>query len=462
MTVDNPAALGAAFPRNFLWGVATAAYQVEGALDEDGRGESIWDRFLREPGRVVDGSDGSIAANHYHRWREDIDLMAALALGAYRFSVSWSRIQPAGRGPANEAGLAFYDRLVDGLLERGIDPVITLLHSDMPAALQDAGGWLARDTSSHFGAFAELVARRLGDRVRNWFTVAEPYTVMRHSHVIGDHAPGLKMPTGAALPVIHHLLLGHGLATTAIRAQAQARIGLTNHSSPTRPASTAAADVAANAWFDALRNYIVTDAILFGRYPEELESLPGADWSQCRAGDFDIIKTPIDWLGLTYFHPFATGAPKSTEAALEPFEAVATGGVPQTTMGWPIVPSGLGEVLTALRHRYGDRLPPLVITENGCSLPDDITEDGRIDDPVRIGYLAGHLNVLAEALRAGIRIDGYFIWSFLDHFEWDLGYTTRWGIVHVDFPTQRRTFKSSAHWYRRLIEDWRTSRYGSS
>lgn len=456
MSLD-PAALGAAFPRDFLWGVATAAYQVEGALTEDGRGESIWDRYLRAPGRVIDGSDGSVAVDHYHRWRDDIALMSELGLGAYRFSLSWSRIQPSGKGPANEAGLAFYDRLVDGLLERGIDPVVTLLHSDMPAALQDEGGWLARDTSRHFAAFADVVARRLGDRVKSWFTVAEPYTVIRHSFVLGDHAPGLRLATGAALPVIHHLLLGHGLANAAIRSHANARIGLTNHSSPTRPASGDPADVAANAWFDALRNHMVTDAILLGHYPKELETLPGADWSAICEGDFDIITTPVDWLGLTYFHPYVTGAPKTGEAAArEPFEPLVTGGDPQTTMGWPIVPSGLGDILTDLRARYGDRLPPLVVTENGCSLTDEITADGHIDDPLRIGFLAGHLNVIADALRAGIRIEGYFIWSFLDHFEWDLGYTTRWGIVHVDFPTQRRTLKASAHWYRRLIAAWRS------
>lgn len=458
MSIENPASLGAAFPRDFLWGVATAAYQVEGALDEDGRGESNWDRFLRAPGRVVDGSDGSVAADHYHRWREDIALMSALGLGAYRFSLSWSRIQPAGRGPANEAGLAFYDRLVDGLLEQGIDPVVTLLHSDMPAALDDDGGWMARETSAYFGDFAAIVARRLGDRVKSWFTVAEPYTVMRHSYVLGDHAPGMRLPTGAALPVLHHLLLAHGLATTAIRGfTREARIGLTNHSSSTRPASSAPADIAANAWFDALRNHAVTDAILLGRYPKELESLPGADWSAIRAGDFDIIASPVDWLGLTYFHPFVTGAPKSPEAAMrEPFEPAVTGGAPATTMGWPIAPSGLGDILSGLHARYGDRLPPLVVTENGCSLADEIGPDGRVDDPLRIEFLAGHLNVLAGARRAGIRIDGYFIWSFLDHFEWDLGYTRRWGIVFVDFPTQRRTLKASGHWYRRLIEAWRS------
>lgn len=458
MSIENPTALGAAFPRGFLWGVATAAYQVEGALTEDGRGESNWDRYLRAPGRVVDGSDGSPAADHYHRWREDIAIMSALGLSAYRFSLSWSRIQPNGKGSGNEAGLAFYDRLVDGLLAQGIDPVVTLLHSDMPAVLDDEGGWRARATSARFGDFAGIVAKQLGDRVKSWFTVAEPYTVMRHSYVIGDHAPGMRLPTGAALPVLHHLLLAHGLATAAIRGHSrQARIGLTNHSSPTRPASSEPADIAANGWFDALRNYAVTDALLRGCYPKELEDLPGADWSAVRDGDFDIIRAPVDWLGLTYFHPFATGAPKGAEtAAREPFDPIVTGGAPQTTMGWPIAPSGLADVLTALKDRYGDGLPPLVVTENGCSLTDEMAENGHVDDRLRIEFLAGHLNALAEASRAGIRIDGYFVWSFLDHFEWDLGYTTRWGIVHVDFPTQRRTLKASAHWYRRLIESWRS------
>lgn len=458
MTIEPPAALGAAFPRQFQWGVATAAYQVEGALAEDGRGESIWDRFLREPGRVVDGTDGATAADHYHRWREDIRIMADLGLSAYRFSISWSRIQPTGSGAANEAGLAFYERLVDGLLEHGIEPVATLFHSDMPAALADIGGWRTRDTSARFAEFAEHVARRLGGRVRDWFTIAEPYTVMRHSYVLGEHAPGVRLSTGAALPVMHHLLLGHGLATAAIRAHSNARIGLTNHSSPCRPASDAPADRAASVLFDTLRNHVVTEAILLGRYPKELEALPGADWSAVREGDFKIITAPVDWLGLTYFHPLTVKAPASaTTPALEPFDVAVTGGAPETTMGWPIVPAGLGEVLTALRDRYGDRLPPVVITENGCSTPDRLADDGRVDDPIRVGFLSGHIEALAEAMRSGIRVEGYFIWSFLDHFEWDLGYTTRWGIVYVDFATQQRTLKSSAQWYRKLIASWRSA-----
>lgn len=456
--VQDPTTLGAAFPREFLFGVATAAYQIEGALTEDGRGESVWDRFLREPGFVVDGSDGAVAADHYHRWREDLGIMSELGLGAYRFSISWSRVQPAGSGAVNEAGLSFYDRLVDGLLERNIEPVATLFHSDMPAGLMDAGGWRARETSARFGDFAEHVARRIGDRVGSWFTIAEPYTLMRHSYVLGEHAPGLRLPTGAALPVMHHLLLGHGLATRAIRSHSQARIGLTNHSSPCRPASQTAEDVAANRMFETLRNHTVTDAVLLGRYPKELEALPDADWSAVQEADFDIITTPIDWLGLTYFHPIAVSAPEAAAAdGPEPFDITVTGGEPKTTMGWPIVPAGLGEVLAALRHRYGDRLPSIVITENGCSTPDQPSAEGHVEDPQRIRFLAGHLQVLAEAIRSGIRIDGYFIWSFLDHFEWELGYTKRWGIVYVDFDTQRRTLKASAHWYRDLIENWRSA-----
>ena len=455
---ETPAALGATFPRDFLFGVANAAYQVEGALAEDGRGESVWDRFLREPGRVVDGSDGSVSANHYHRWREDLGIMTELGLSAYRFSVCWSRVQPTGSGAVNEAGLGFYDRLVDGLLERGIEPIATLFHSDMPAALMENGGWCARETSTRFADFAEHVARRLGDRVRSWFTIAEPYTLMRHSYVLGEHAPGFRLSTGAALPVMHHLLLGHGLATRAIRAHSNARIGLTNHSSPCRPASNAPEDRAATVLFDALRNNLVTDAVLLGRYPKELEALPDANWSAVREGDLDIIKAPIDWLGLTYFHPLTVTALKpAATPALEPFEVEVTGGAAETTMGWPIVPSGLGEVLTALRDRYGDKLPPVVITENGCSMPDQLSEDGRVDDPGRIRFLSGHLQVLTEAMRSGIRVDGYFVWSFLDHFEWELGYTKRWGIVYVDFATQQRTLKSSARWYRELIESWRSA-----
>jgi beta-glucosidase len=443
------------FPRGFLFGVATAAYQIEGALTEDGRGESVWDRFLRQPGLVVDGSDGAVAADHYHRWREDLGIMTELGLGAYRFSISWSRVQPDGGGAVNEAGLAFYDRLVDGLLERNIEPVATLFHSDMPAALMDNGGWRARETSAQFGDFAEHVARRIGDRVSNWFTIAEPYTLMRHSYVLGEHAPGLRLSTGAALPVMHHLLLGHGLATRAIRSHSKARIGLTNHSSPCQPVSQTAEDVAANTMFETLRNHTVTDAILLGRYPEELEALPDADWSAVLENDFEIIQTPVDWLGLTYFHPIAVSS--AAPHGSEPFDIAVTGGEPETTMGWPIVPAGLGEILTRLQDRYGDRLPPIVITENGCSMPDRLSDEGRVDDPRRIRFLADHLKVLAGAIQSGIRIDGYFIWSFLDHFEWELGYTKRWGIVYVDFETQRRTLKSSAHWYRELIEGWRSA-----
>lgn len=456
MSVDRTAALASAFPADFLWGVASAAYQIEGALTEDLRGESIWDRYLRDPGRVIDGSDGSVAADHYHRWREDVDLLSSLGLGAYRFSISWSRVLPSGLGPVNEAGLDFYERLVDRLLHRGIDPIVTLFHSDMPLGIQAGGGWFTRETSKHFARFAEIVAKRLGDRVKGWFTIAEPYTVMRLSYTRGEHAPGLRTPLGKTMTVAHHLLLGHGLATRAIRQNSKSRIGLTNHSSPTVPASDAPADILAHRYFDALTNHLVTDAVLLGRYPEALANLPDADFSSVRGGDFDIIQTPIDWLGLTYFHPTLTSAPKTAEqAALEPFDTSPTGGPAETTMGWPVVPAGLGDVIDGLRLRYGKRLPPLVIAENGCSLPDVPGSDGGIDDRARIEFVSGHLGALADAARRGIRIDGYFIWSFLDHFEWDLGFTKRWGIVHVDFDTQKRTPKASAYWYRDLIRQLR-------
>lgn len=452
-TTSDTAALGARFSRSFQWGVGTAAYQVEGSLDADGRGASIWDEFVREPGRTLDGSTAAIAADHYRRWEDDIALLVELGVNAYRFSIAWPRIAPDGRNPVNAQGIAFYDRLVDRLCEAGIAPVATLFHWDLPAALQPAGGWLNRDTSAHFGDYARVMGETLGDRVKDWFTVVEPYIMTRHSHVLGEHAPGRSLSTAEALPVVHHQLLAHAEATEALRSVTDGRIGLTNHPAPTRAASDRPEDVEANRLYDAVRNHMVPDAVILGAYPEDLARIPGAEFSWIHEGDMQRISAPIDMLGFTYYHTQIVRAPQVPTN--EPFEFVRLDHVEFTTMDWPIVPEGFTQVIQDMSDRYGDRLPPLVVTENGCSMPDEKTADGQILDADRISFLADYLDGLAAAGEAGIRIDGYFYWSFLDHFEWDLGFTKRWGLVHTDFDTQERTIKASGRWYGAVIDGWR-------
>ncbi|NQX13855.1 beta-glucosidase [Microbacteriaceae bacterium VKM Ac-2855] len=446
------AALGARFPKNFQWGVGTAAYQVEGSLGAGGRGPSIWDEFLTRPGATVDGSTAEPAADHFRRWEEDIALLKELGVNSYRFSIAWPRIAPDGRTPNNVEGIAFYDRIVDALCAADITPVATLFHWDLPAGLQPAGGWLSRDTSAYFGEYARVMGEALADRVKDWFTVVEPYIMARHSHVLGEHAPGRSLATAKALPVVHHQLLAHAEATAALRSVTDLRIGLTNHPAPTRPATDRPEDIEANALYDAVRNHMVPDAVLLGSYPEALERLPGVEFSWIQDGDLERISAPIDMLGFTYYHTQLVQAP--TTPTNEPFEFVRLDDVEFTTMDWPIVPSGFRLVIDEMVQRYGDALPPLVITENGCSMPDEITADGEVLDGGRIAFLDAYLDALASAVEAGVRIDGYFYWSFLDHFEWDLGYTKRWGLVHVDFETQQRTVKSSGAWFRGVVDGW--------
>jgi beta-glucosidase len=449
MTVPLPP-----FPADFAWGVSTASYQIEGAVGEDGRGPSIWDVFSHEPGRILDGSTGDVACDHYHRYGEDVALLADLGVTAYRFSIAWPRIQPTGEGPANPAGLDFYERLVDALLARGIDPVATLFHWDLPQALQDKGGFLNRDTSARFGEYADLVSARLGDRVKLWLTLNEPVVFTSLGHVVGNHAPGLT-DAGAAFPVLHHQLLGHGLAAAAIRRNHPgARVGLANNYAPMWPVGPDGTrdtatddDRAAAAIFDDYHNRTFTDPLLLGRYPDGLELLAGGDIDTILLdGDLAVISTPLDMLGVNYYNPIGIRAPQPEDGF--PFAVVELTGFPKTGFGWPVVPDGLRELLGLLHERYPGTLPPIWIVENGAAYPDGADPTA---DPERVAFLDGHLRAVQAARADGVDVRGYCVWSLLDNFEWAEGYSQRFGLVHVDYATQRRTPRSSFAWYREVI-----------
>ncbi|MEV5975701.1 GH1 family beta-glucosidase [Streptomyces sp. NPDC052114] len=436
------------FPRGFLWGVSTSAHQIEGAADE--RGPSVWDAFTAVPGNVKDGTTAAVACDHYHRYREDVALVRDLGVDAYRFSVSWPRVLPAGTGDVHTAGLDFYDRLVDELCAAGIRPVPTLFHWDTPLALQERGGWLDRGTAERFADYAAVVAARIGDRVTKWITLNEPAEHTLLGHALGQHAPGERLLFDA-LPVAHHQLLAHGLAVRALRAAGATDIGIANSHGPTWPASDAEEDTAAADFYDVLLNRLFADPLLLGHYPEGIGDLmPSPDL----AADLAVIAEPLDWYGINFYQPTKVGAPLPGGTAAEfsgvtlppelPFSPREIEGYPVTGFGWPVVPDSLTELLTAFRDRYGDRLPPLVITENGCSY------DG-LDDQERITYLDGHLRALHRALEAGVDVRGYFVWSLIDNFEWAEGYRQRFGLVHVDRTTQERTPKASYHWLRAAL-----------
>ncbi|SCL22799.1 GH1 family beta-glucosidase [Micromonospora inyonensis] len=440
------------FPAGFRWGVSTSAYQVEGAADTDGRGPSIWDTFAHRPGRIADGSSGDVACDHYHRYAEDVALMAGLGISAYRFSVAWPRVQPSGSGPASPRGLDFYDRLVDALLARDIDPVATLYHWDLPQPVEDAGGWLHRDSAGRFAEYADLVAARLGDRVRLWITLNEPFVHMSFGYGLGTHAPGRQLLVDA-VPAAHHQLLGHGLAVAALRTRTTSPVALTNNYAPVRVLGDTDADRAAGEAYDALHNRLFTDPVLGLGYPPGLD--PGPE--VVRDGDLATIVAPIDVLGVNYYNPTAVRAPE--EGSPLPFELAELDGYPRTAFDWPVVPEGLRELLVGLRDRYGDALPPIEITESGCAYDDEPDADGRVHDPERIAYLDGHLRALRAAVDEGVDVRGYFVWSLLDNWEWAEGFTKRFGLVHVDADTLARTPKSSYAWYRDVIA--RSRRHGA-
>ncbi|WP_370068549.1 GH1 family beta-glucosidase [Streptacidiphilus sp. MAP5-3] len=447
MSPTPPTSQEPRFPASFVWGASTAAYQIEGAAEEDGKGRSIWDAFVRRPGAVRDGHTGDIACDHYHRFPEDVALMRQLGLDAYRFSLSWPRVLPAGEGKVEPRGLDFYDRLVDALLEAGVTPTPTLFHWDLPQALEDGGGWLARDTAYRFGEYAAVVAERLGDRVRRWITLNEPFVHMAFGYAFGVHAPGRALLLDA-VPVAHHQLLGHGLAVAALRAAVPgAEVLIANNCSPVRTAGRAE-DLAAAEVYDALHNRLFNDPLLLGRYPDlSAFGVDGPSWGGVvRDGDMEIVGAPLDGLGINYYNPTWISAP--SEGAGLPFDLVEPQeAYERTAFDWPVVPDGLTELLVGLKQRYGAALPPVWITENGCSQP------AGPDDPARIAYLAGHIAAVRDAMDQGVDVRGYFTWSLLDNFEWAEGYHQRFGLVEVDFdsPERTRTPRASFDWYRAFI-----------
>lgn len=446
------------FPDDFLWGVAAASYQIEGAVDADGRGRSIWDEFCTRPGAIANGETGEIAVDHYHRYPEDVALMRDLGVGAYRLSISWPRVQPTGRGPVNEAGLDFYDRVIDELCAAGITPAVTLYHWDLPQALQEVGGWLDRDTAARLAEYADHVGRRLGDRVGMWMPLNEPVVHTMYGHALGVHAPGLELGFGA-LQAAHHQLLGHGLAVQALRGAGCRNIGIASNHAPVHAASQDQADVDAADIYDHIVNWTFADPILKGCYPApELAAILQGPIDD----DLKTIAQPLDWFGINYYEPTVIGAPnpdEGTAGVLEvdlppglPFRPVALEGYERTDFGWPIVPEGLRDILRIFADRYGDDLPPIYITESGASFHDAGPDaEGRVRDTARIDYHRAHLHALREAVDTGVDVRGYFVWSILDNFEWAAGYQERFGLVHVDYDTLVRTPKDSYHWYRNLI-----------
>jgi beta-glucosidase len=441
------------FPEGFVWGAATAAFQIEGASTEDGRGPSIWDTLCARPGAVLDGSDGSVACDHYHRWESDLDLLAALGLSAYRFSIAWPRVLPTGKGELNEDGLAFYDRLVDGMLERGITPSATLYHWDLPQALDDVGGWLNRDTAYRFAEYAAHAQHRLGDRVKMWATLNEPWCSAFLGYASGEHAPGHREPA-EAIRAVHHLMLGHGLAAEALHGgRRPAQVGVVLNMYDVTPASDSPADLDAARRIDGQQNRWYLDAVLTGSYPQDIvaDYAPFTDLSFVRDGDLATIAARLDWMGINYYSSFtarglpapvptAEGARPTPFVGCEDVEFVPNG-LPQTHMGWDVVPDGLRNTLSRVTRDYD--APPLYITENGSAY-DDVVVDGEVHDPDRIAYLEAHLGACLDAIDDGVDLRGYFAWSLLDNFEWAWGYTRRFGIVRVDYDTQQRTPKDSA------------------
>jgi len=444
-----------ALPPGFELGVATAAYQIEGAARADGKGASIWDTFTAREGAILDGSDGGVACDHYHRYAEDVALMAGLGVDAYRFSFAWTRIQPDGSGPPNPAGLDFYDRLIDALLEAGVAPTPTLLHWDLPQALEGEGGWTNRETAHRFAEYAAILGERYADRVRRWMTLNEMVVQTLFGYGVGAHAPGRALLFDA-LPVAHHQLLGHGLALQALRAAGATSVGLAANHAPVW-SDDDPADREAASFYDDLHNWLFADPVVLGRYPDGwADAMPGPV-----ADDLVVIGAPVDFYGVNYYCPMKVAAPTGQASAAATdgvelpdglaFEFRNVEGHPTTGFGWPVVPAALTDLLVSLKGRYGDALPPVFITENGCAYPDTLSPDGSVDDTDRIAFVAGHLGAVADAIAAGVDVRGYYLWSLMDNFEWAAGYTQRFGLVHVDYATQRRTPKASYAWYRDLI-----------
>jgi beta-glucosidase len=444
------------FPQDFVWGTATAAYQIEGAVHEGGRGSSIWDSFSRRPGAIADSTTGDIAVDHYHRYQDDIGLMKDLGTGAYRFSIAWPRIQPTGRGTANPAGVDFYRRLAEALLENGITPWATLYHWDLPQELEDTGGWMNRDTADRFAEYAGATVDALGDVITNWITLNEPWCSAFLGYASGEHAPGRQIGTDAARAG-HNLLLGHGRGLAAIRAaSADAFAGITLNLYSVEAASEEPADLDAARRIDGLSNRFFLDPVLKGTYPTDvLHDLGQEKWFAENVSDEDLaqISAPIDFLGVNYYsrHTTAAGGGGGAPSAFPGSESVRMidTGAPKTQMGWEIHPDGLIDVLS-MANRLAPELP-LYITENGSAYDDRLDADGTVDDPERLAYLRSHLEAGLQAIEQGLPLRGYFAWSLMDNFEWAWGHSRRFGLVYVDYPTQRRIPKSSALWLANLL-----------
>jgi beta-glucosidase len=439
------------FPHGFLWGTATASYQIEGAAHEDGKGDSIWDTFCKVPGAITGGDTGDIACDHYHRWREDVGIMRALGTQSYRFSVSWPRIFPQGRGTLNKRGLDFYESLVDGLLAAGIEPAVTLYHWDLPQALQDRGGWTNRDTASWFSEYASIMFKRLGDRVKLWMTLNEPQVSAFAGHLDGVHAPGVK-DFASAVQASHVLHLAHALGVRAYRETSPAhhRIGIAIDLHPAYPVNAKSSDEDAARIADARMNRWFLDPVLKGEYPAELLALYAKNNVGPRAdpADFELFKANhADFIGVNYYFPRRVFASKN--GGLLGYEVSLPPDTEVTRAGWEVHPAGLYDTLMVLKNDYGN--PPVMISENGATYDDDKVVDGKVQDDDRIRFLALHLKEALRAIADGSKLQGYFLWSLIDNFEWSWGFSRRFGIVHVDYKTQVRTWKKSADWYQNTI-----------
>lgn len=435
------------FPRDFLWGCATSAYQIEGSPLADGAGPSIWHRFTRTPGLVRDGDSGDVACDHYRRYADDVKLMQRLGLNAYRFSIAWGRVMPQGKGRINASGLDFYERLVDALLDAGIQPMATLYHWDLPAALDDRGGWLNPDIAGWFADYATAVYRQLDDRIKLWATLNEPWVVTDGGYLHGALAPGHRNRFEAPL-ASHHLMRAHGAAVQAYRAVGKHQIGLVVNIEPKYPASDSAQDKAATQRADAYMNRQYLDPALLGHYPPEMKEIFGEAWPDWPAEDFDLIRQPLDFIGLNYYTRSVTRHDDKAWPLYASGVRQPQGTYSET--GWEVFPQGLTDTLNWIRERYGN--PPLYITENGSAFYDPpVAPADELPDPLRVDYLRKHLRATLQARADGCDIRGYFAWSMLDNFEWSLGYSKRFGIVHVDFATQKRTLKSSAKLYAEII-----------
>ncbi|MFC4137247.1 MULTISPECIES: GH1 family beta-glucosidase [unclassified Microbacterium] len=434
-----------AFPAGFRWSAATAAFQIEGARGADGRGRSIWDDFVETPGRVRDGSTAEPGPDSYHGAAEDVALLTGLGVDRYRFSISWTRVHPGGSGPANAAGLAYYDRLVDALLGAGVTPFPTLYHWDLPSELEAEGGWLNRDTVTRFADFTRTVAEALGDRVKHWYTINEPVSTSLQGYAIGELAPGRQL-LFESLPSVHHQLLAHGTAAGILHDHGAEQVGIVNNHTLVIP--EAEQDATAANFYDILHNRIFAEPVLLGSYPD-LTTL-GVDLP-IRDGDLETISSPCEFYGVNYYNPTTIrSAPPESPI---PFQQVPTPGAATTGFGelWPIVPRSLTGFLVDAKQRYGDALPPVIVGENGASFPEPDQADAPLDDDDRIAYLDGHIRAIADAIAQGVEVQEYTVWSLLDNFEWADGFTQRFGLVHVDQETSVRTPKASYAWYRDLI-----------